>query len=216
MIESTKQTILYPKEIYATLCKRHGKENQDKLAKAKVAIAGLGGLGSNIAMQLARIGVCHLHLIDFDQVDISNLNRQHYFIRHLGKAKTVALAEQLKEVNPYINLTLDCLKVTEDNIEALFKEDDYICEAFDVPENKAMLVNKILEIYPDKYLVSGIGMAGFGHSNDIKTRKLNGHFYICGDETRGLDTHHSLMAPRVTICASHQSNMITQLIIEND
>lgn len=202
--------------IYDTLCQRHGKNRQDKLTNAKVAIAGLGGLGSNIAMQLARIGVGHLHLIDFDKVDISNLNRQHYFIRHLGNLKTKALAEQIQELNPYIKLTLDTVKVNEDNIHALFKEDDYICEAFDVPECKAMLVNKVLELFPDKYLVSGIGMAGFGYSNDIKTRKVTKHFYICGDEMRGLDQEHSLMAPRVAICASHQANIIAKLIIDGD
>lgn len=200
--------------LYQALCKRHGELNQQKLQKAKVAIAGLGGLGSNIAIELARIGVGNLHLIDFDRVDISNLNRQHYFIRHLGKEKPRALAEQIKEINPYVNLRIDCLKIIEDNVEFLFKDDDFICEAFDVPENKAMLVNKVLEFYPEKYLVSGIGMAGYGKSNDIRTRKVMKNFYICGDEKTEISSKISLMAPRVAICASHQANMITELILE--
>jgi sulfur carrier protein ThiS adenylyltransferase len=208
--------ILAKELIYQTLNDRHGIVNQEKLNNAKVAIAGLGGLGSNIAVALARIGVGHLHLIDFDKVDISNLNRQHYFISHLNKYKTQALAEQLQMINPYLNIVTDCIKVTEDNIFALFKDEDIICEAFDFPENKAMLVNKVLELFPEKYIISGSGMAGFGHSNEIHTRKVMGKFYICGDEKTSLSNENSLMAPRVAICAGHQANLITQLILENN
>ena len=208
--------ILAKELIYQTLNDRHGIVNQEKLNNAKVAIAGLGGLGSNIAVALARIGVGHLHLIDFDKVDISNLNRQHYFISHLNKYKTQALAEQLQMINPYLNIVTDCIKVTEDNIFSLFKDEDIIYEAFDVPENKAMLVNKILELFPEKYIISGSGMAGFGHSNEIHTRKVMGKFYICGDEKTALSNENSLMAPRVAICAGHQANLITQLILENN
>lgn len=208
--------ILNKKIIYQALCNRHGRDKQSKLNQAKVAIAGLGGLGSNVAIQLARIGVGHLHLIDFDKVDISNLNRQHYFISHLNKYKTQALAEQLQMINPYLNIVIDCMKVTEDNIFTLFKDEDIICEAFDIPENKAMLVNKVLEFFPEKYIISGSGMAGFGHSNEIHTRKVMGKFYICGDEVTALTNENCLMAPRVAICASHQANLITQLILENN
>ena len=208
--------ILAKELIYQTLNDRHGIVNQEKLNNAKVAIAGLGGLSSNIAVALARIGVGHLHLIDFDKVDISNLNRQHYFISHLNKYKTQALAEQLQMINPYLNIVTDCIKVTEDNIFSLFKDEDIICEAFDVPENKAMLVNKVLELFPEKYIISGSGMAGFGHSNEIHTRKVMGKFYICGDEKTALSNENSLMAPRVAICAGHQANLITQLILENN
>lgn len=208
--------ILAKKLIYQTLNDRHGIVNQEKLNNAKVAIAGLGGLGSNIAVALARIGVGHLHLIDFDKVDISNLNRQHYFISHLNKYKTQALAEQLQMINPYLNIVTDCIKVTENNIFSLFKDEDIICEAFDVPENKAMLVNEVLELFPEKYIISGSGMAGFGHSNEIHTRKVMGKFYICGDEKTALSNENSLMAPRVAICAGHQANLITQLILEKN
>ena len=208
--------ILAKELIYQTLNDRHGIVNQEKLNNAKVAIAGLGGLGSNIAVALDRIGVGHLHVIDFDKVDISNLNRQHYFISHLNKYKTQALAEQLQMINPYLNIVTDCIKVTEDNIFSLFKDEDIICEAFDVPENKAMLVNKVLELFPEKYIISGSGMAGFGHSNEIHTRKVMGKFYICGDEKTALSNENSLMAPRVAICAGHQANLITQLILENN
>lgn len=206
--------ILAKQEIYEALCKRHGAEIQQKLCRARVAVAGLGGLGSNIAVALARIGVGHLHLIDFDRVDLTNLNRQHYFIRHLGRYKTEALQEQLLQINPYLSIRTDCMKITEADVPTLFAEDDIICEAFDVPENKAMLVNVVLEGLPQKYLLSGNGMAGYGRSNAIQTRKVSSRFYLCGDEISGNDSQ-SLMAPRVAICAAHEANMVVQLICDS-
>lgn len=201
-------------EIYAALCQRHGKALQDKLLKAKVAIAGLGGLGSNIAIGLARIGVGQLHLVDFDQVDLTNLNRQHYFIHHLGQYKTEALKKQILEINPYIQVITDCLKITAKNVANLFSDADIICEAFDVPENKAMLVNTVLEQLPDKWLVSGNGMAGYGHSNLIQTKAIMSKFYLCGDNISSNEAQ-PLMAPRVAICAGHEANMVAELIIEH-
>lgn len=201
-------------EIYAALCQRHGKALQDKLQKAKVAIAGLGGLGSNIAIGLARIGVGQLHLVDFDRVDLTNLNRQHYFIHHLGQYKTEALKKQILEINPYIHVTTDCLKITAENVANLFSDADIICEAFDVPENKAMLVNTVLEQLPDKWLVSGNGMAGYGQSNLIQTKAIMSKFYLCGDNISSNEAQ-PLMAPRVAICAGHEANMVAELIIEH-
>lgn len=206
--------MLTQKEIYEALCKRHGKAVQDRLSQARVAIAGLGGLGSNIAISLARIGVGHLHLVDFDRVDITNLNRQHYFIRHLGEYKTSALKEQILAINPYIDVATDCVKITAELVPALFAEADIICEAFDVPENKAMLVNAVLARLPDKYLLSGNGMAGYGQSNLIQTKKVLPRFYLSGDNISGNDAK-SLMAPRVAICAAHEANMAAELIIEH-
>lgn len=201
-------------EIYAALCQRHGMALQDKLQKAKVAIAGLGGLGSNIAIGLARIGVGQLHLVDFDRVDLTNLNRQHYFIHHLGQYKTEALKKQILEINPYIHVTTDCLKITAENVPTLFSDADIICEAFDVPENKAMLVNTVLEQLPDKWLVSGNGMAGYGQSNLIQTKAIMSKFYLCGDNISSNEAQ-PLMAPRVAICAGHEANMVAELIIEH-
>ena len=201
-------------EIYAALCQRHGKALQDKLQKAKVAIAGLGGLGSNIAIGLARIGVGQLHLVDFDRVDLTNLNRQHYFIHHLGQYKTEALKKQILEINPYIRVSTDCLKITASNVATLFSDADIICEAFDVPENKAMLVNTVLEQLPDKWLVSGNGMAGYGKNNLIQTKAIMSKFYLCGDNISSNEAQ-PLMAPRVAICAGHEANMVAELIIEH-
>lgn len=205
--------MLAREEIREALEERHTSYVQQKLAEAKVAVAGLGGLGSNVAFALARIGVGNLHLIDFDRVDITNLNRQQYFLRHIGMYKTDALKEELKEINPYLHITSDCVKVTKDNLENLFAGEDIICEAFDNPEAKAMLVNGILETYPEKFMVAASGMAGFGASNAIHTRRIAKRFYLCGDEVTQPSYGKGLMAPRVAVCAAHEANLITEYII---
>lgn len=200
-------------QINAALNERHSPRIQSLLSKGNVAIAGLGGLGSNIAYSLARIGVGHLHLIDFDVVDITNLNRQQYFTRHIGLYKTDALKSLLLDINPYLDIHTDCVKVTEENLADLFRENDIICEAFDNPEAKAMLVNGILEHFPEKKLVSASGMAGYESSNTIRTRRITKNFYLCGDQVTEPSPGNGLMAPRVAICASHEANMITRLIL---
>lgn len=134
-METTK--VLTKEEIQAALEERHSPEKQKKLSEGRVTIAGLGGLGSNVAYALARIGVGHLHLIDFDVVDITNLNRQQYFTEHIGMYKTDALKSLLQKINPYIDIQTDCIKVTEENLISLFENAGIICEAFDNPEAKS-------------------------------------------------------------------------------
>ena len=210
------KNILTREEISEALINRHSSEIQEKLSDGNVAIAGLGGLGSNVACYLARIGVGHLHLIDFDIVDITNLNRQQYFMEHIGMYKTEAIVSILMKINPYLDIRTSCVKVTEENICDLFQENDIICEAFDNPESKAILVNGILEHFPGKKIVAESGMAGYGDSNTIRTRKITSNFYLCGDETSESTPGNGLMAPRVAICAAHEANMITRLILENE
>ncbi|MDY6047364.1 MAG: sulfur carrier protein ThiS adenylyltransferase ThiF [Anaerobutyricum sp.] len=214
MEDSTK--IFSKEDINQALWERHSLETQEKLFSGRVAIAGLGGLGSNVAFALARIGVGHLHLIDFDRVDLTNLNRQQYFLKHVGRNKTDALKEQLLEINPYLEIITDCVRVTEENLIFLFQEEDIICEAFDDPDAKAMLACGILEHFPDKKLVSASGLAGYESSNLIHTRRVSRNFYLCGDEKTEAVYGKGLMAPRAALCAAHEANMITRLLLGED
>ncbi len=200
-------------EFERLMCSRHTPHVFEKVNSAKVAIAGLGGLGSNVAINLARTGVGHLHLIDFDIVEPSNLNRQQYKIKHLGMYKTEALKNEIEDINPFIEVIVDTIKVTEENISSLFLDDDIICEAFDNPKNKAMLVNTLIEKLPSKKIVSASGMAGYESSNTIKTKKITNNFYLCGDNTTDAKIGRGLMSPRVSICAGHEANMILRLIL---
>lgn len=196
------------------LCERHGKNIQEKFSSTTVAVCGLGGLGSNIAIALARTGIGKLILIDFDKVDITNLHRQQYKASQIGMNKTDALSENLKEIAPYIGIESHTVRITEDNAVEILKDADIICEAFDNAECKAMLTNLVLEIMPDKFLVAASGMAGFGSANSIRTRKITRKFYLCGDEQSDVQSEGSLISSRVMLCAAHQAHTVLRILAE--
>lgn len=184
----------------------------EQFSNATVAICGLGGLGSHIAIALARAGVGKLILIDFDQVDMTNMHRQCYKVNQIGCNKTEALLENILEVAPYIDIETINEKITEDNIVSLLKDADIVCEAFDDPSCKAMLVNGVLEKLPDCYVVAASGMAGMGSPNLIKTRKLTNRFYLCGDEVSDVKNTMGLVSSRVMLCAAHQAHTILRIL----
>ncbi len=197
---------------YRALEKRHGKEFQKKLRQSKVAICGLGGLGSNIAIALARAGIGYLHLIDYDAVDLTNIHRQQYNLSQIGMKKTTALKENLLKINPFITITVDPVMLNEHNVEEILKKDEIICEAFDRAEAKAMLVNQVLEKFPNKYMIAASGMAGMFDANDVKTKKITSYFYICGDFVSDVNDDIGLVSSRVMVCASHQAHKVLQII----
>ena len=199
-------------EMYKALAERHGADLQKKISSARVAVCGLGGLGSNIAIALARAGVGKLHIMDFDRVDISNLNRQQYSAEQVGIYKTIAMTANLKAINPYCEVIHELIKLDEKNIPEILKDDDIICEAFDNPEAKAVLVNSILENFPEKYIVGGSGMAGLSSANTITTRRVMKNFYLCGDGVSEVSDGTGLFSSRVMVCAGHQANMILRII----
>ena len=196
------------------LCERHGEELQQKFSSAIVAICGLGGLGSNIAISLARAGIGKLILIDFDKVDITNLHRQQYKANQIGMNKTDALRDNLLEIAPYVAIETHTTCVTEENTAHLLQGADIICEAFDDAECKAMLTNLVIEEMPDKYLVAASGMAGFGSANSIRTRKITSKFYLCGDEKSDVQSEGSLVSSRVMLCAAHQAHTVLRILAE--
>ena len=191
---------------------RFPAEIREKLRNGRAAIAGLGGLGSNIAVSLARSGVGHLLLVDFDVVDVTNLNRQVYMIPHLGMPKTEALREILAQINPWLDVRTEQVRVTPENVRELFSGWPVVCEAFDRADQKAMLVSSLLAQCPDTIVVSGNGMAGLGDANLIQTRQQMRRLYVCGDGMTEISPGVGLMAPRVAICAGHQANKVLQLI----
>ena len=194
------------------LFERHGEERQNAFLNATVAICGLGGLGSNIATALTRAGIGRLILLDFDNVDITNLNRQQYKMSQLGKPKTECCLENLKDISPYTEIEIHTVKLNEENIPELLRDADIICEAFDKADQKAMLVNTVLETFPDKYIISGSGMAGFDSANSIQSRRVFGKFYICGDEKSDVNEGIGLVASRVMVCAAHEAHMVLRIL----
>ena len=199
-------------EWMGALIDRHGTTLHKRFSSATVAICGLGGLGSNIAIALSRAGIGNLLLIDFDHVDITNLHRQQYKANQIGLYKADALAENLLEIAPYTEVKAVRAKITEENFVDFLKDADVVCEAFDNAESKAMLVNGVLEQLPGCYLVAASGMAGMDTPNTIKTRKVMKRFYLCGDEVSDVADTIGLVAPRVMLCAAHQAHTVLRIL----
>lgn len=206
--------ILSESEMDSVLIKRHGQSIQSKIKNTTVGIAGLGGLGSNVALALARIGIDKLIVVDFDRVEPSNLNRQQYFLIHLGMKKVDAIEDVIKKCNPFVNIEKNDIFLKEDNIQKIFKDADIIVEAFDDPKCKAELTNTVLTKMKDKKLVVASGMAGYKTGNTILSRKLKENLYFVGDGINESSKEMCLMAPRVAIAANHQANTVLRIILE--
>ncbi len=202
------------KEWMKALNDRHGIEFQEKISSTTVAVCGLGGLGSNIATSLARAGIGKLILIDFDKVDITNLHRQQYKANQIGISKTEALQDNLKGINPYLEIEIHNVYLDENNARYILSDAQIICEAFDNAEAKANIVNFVLEKMPEKYIVVASGMAGLGSANAIHTRKISKRFYLCGDEESDVKDGIGLVSSRVMLCAAHQAHTVLRIIAE--
>lgn len=203
-------------ELEALMMSRHTPGVHETIRKSVVGIAGAGGLGSNIAVALTRIGVGRLIIVDFDLVEPSNLNRQQYFIDQIGQPKVVALRDILQRINPLVEVQAIVEKITPDNITGLFDKVDVLAEAFDAADQKTMLISGFLSRVPDTPLVAASGLAGFGPSNTIITEQVARHLYIVGDGCSAAQPGQGLMAPRVGIAAHHQANAILRLLLGED
>ena len=201
-------------EFAAAVDSRSDRPIYSIMKSARVGIAGLGGLGSNIAAALVRSGIGQLFLADYDTVELSNINRLLYTLAHIGMKKADALPEILHEINPFCEITSHDICVTAENCKALFGDCDIIMEAFDVPEQKAMLVNAVLEQMPDKQLICGSGMAGFGNANAITTRRITDRLTLCGDGKTDIADGVGLTASRVMICAGHMAARAVEIILQ--
>lgn len=184
-----------------------------RLAVATVGVIGLGGLGSNAAMMLARSGVGHFVLADFDKVEASNLDRQLYFPDQLGSLKTDALAETLTRIEPALDLTLVRERVTAENVAAVFGGVDVLLEAVDTAETKAMLVEAASDLLPGTPLVWVSGLAGCGSANDIVTRRLGETLWVVGDLTADIRDGLPLISSRVMVAAAHEAHIATRILL---
>jgi sulfur carrier protein ThiS adenylyltransferase len=202
-----------PEELEALLVARHTPGVHARLKRAIVGIAGAGGLGSSIAVALTRSGIGQLIVADFDVVEPSNLNRQQYFVDQIGLAKVEALRENLARINPYVKVAVFHGRLTPENIPQLFAGVDVMVEAFDRADQKAMLVETFLDHFPAKPLVAASGMAGFGPSNTVVTRRAANRLTLVGDGSTAAGPGQGLMAPRVGIAAHHQANAVLRLLL---
>lgn len=190
--------------------------NFDKIKsilKAKtVGIAGCGGLGSNCAVALARVGTGKLILCDFDVIVESNLNRQYFFYNQIGQKKVFALKENILRINSAIEVIPHDVTLDEENIPEIFSDCNVIVEAFDRADMKKMILEAVLSKMPDKPIVAGIGLAGYGQSNSMQMNHF-GNLYICGDSFSEAGEENPPLAPRVGIAANMQANTVLEILL---
>lgn len=209
-----KRGVMPEREILKSMIEaRNSPELNTALQNATVGVAGLGGLGSNIALSLARVGVARLVLVDFDIVEPSNLNRQQYFVSHIGMKKIDAMKRLIADVNPFVEVITHDVYLDAKNVAEIFSPCSIICEAFDNTIGKAMFLNEAGSSLSDKKIITASGMAGYHESNSIKTMKFAKNLYVCGDLKSAAKIGQGLMAPRVGICANHEANLVLRLLM---
>ncbi|MCF7848986.1 MAG: sulfur carrier protein ThiS adenylyltransferase ThiF [Kiritimatiellales bacterium] len=200
-------------ELEALMAARHTPGVHEKIKTAVVGIAGLGGLGSAIAVALARIGIGRLILADFDVVEPSNLNRQQYFIDQLGLPKTDALRANLERINPYVRCETHTIMLTPENIPSTYAGVDVMVEAFDRADQKAMLIQTFGSVFPDTPIVAASGMAGYGPAETIGVHRPGKNVFIVGDHETAAAPGCGLMAPRVGVAAHMQANTVLRILL---
>ena len=183
-----------------------------RLLDKKVGIAGSGGLGSNCAVALARVGVGNLILADFDVIKESDLNRQYYFHDQIGQKKVDALKETIHRINPQISVETHDIKLNESSIPNIFQNCDVIVEAFNLAEMKQMIIETVLLNFPEKHLVIGSGIAGWGNNNTISEVTYD-KMIICGDFTSETSDHNPPLAPRVGVVSNMQANVVLEILL---
>lgn len=177
-----------------------------------VGIAGCGGLGSNCAVALARVGIGRLILADFDLVQEGNLNRQFYFYDQIGMLKVTALKQNIFRINPDVRIHTFDIRLCQSDIIEIYSKCDVIVEAFDKPEMKYMILDAVHNHMSDKHLVMGVGMAGWGDNNLIRTRQSD-NLIICGDEINAIADECPPLAPRVGVVANMQANVVLEILL---
>lgn len=200
-------------ELEALMVARHGPGVHERVKRARVGIAGCGGLGSAVATALARCGVGTLRLVDFDVVEPSNLNRQQFFVDQLGEPKVEALAANLRRINPYVALETHALRLTRENIPALFAGCDALAECFDDPAMKRDMTLAVRTRLAGTPLVTVSGLAGYGPARRIRVQRVFRDVYLVGDTETAARPGCGLLAPRVAVAAGHQANLILRLIL---
>ncbi len=203
-------------ELEALMVARHSPGVHERVKRATVGIAGLGGLGSAVSIALARMGIGTLILVDFDVVEPSNLNRQQYSIDQIGMPKTQALSKILASINPFMKIVIHKIELNRNNIPKVFNTANVIVECFDRAEEKVMILESAAESLPKAYVVGASGLAGYGDSNSIKTWRLGNRVFIVGDMIKAAGPSLGLMAPRVGIAAHHQANLVVSLLVDPD
>ncbi len=185
------------------------QEERTRLGMARVGIAGTGGLGSNVALMLARSGIENFILIDHDTVDASNLNRQYFFPQHVGMTKVDAVESILMMLNPHICVEKLHTQLDATNIAQILPKCPYWIEALDSAQCKRLFVEQAL--IQERFTVSASGMAGIG-GPPMQKKWLGKYLILVGDFTSSIDSMPPF-APRVIQAAAMQADAMLEHIL---
>jgi molybdopterin/thiamine biosynthesis adenylyltransferase len=117
---------------YARQIMLFGEDGQQRLKDARLLVAGAGGLGSPLCTYLAVAGIGHLRLVDFDKIELSNLNRQIlHWDKDLDRLKVESAQEKLRQINPSIEIEVCSDRIDQSNVESLVGEADGIVDCMD-------------------------------------------------------------------------------------
>lgn len=169
---------------------------------ARIGLAGTGGIGSNVAMNLVRAGCDRLLLVDFDNIEKSNLNRQFFFHEQIGLPKAETLKGNLLRINPAADIEVIQTRLDETNMVSVFSNCPVVIEGFDGEADKKLL----LEVFADSLhtVIAACGIAGT-NIGDVSSRRL-GSSYIVGDfatDCRGA----RLYAPKISVIAAMMADI---------
>lgn len=173
----------------------------------RVGIAGVGGIGSNVAVNLVRAGCTSLLLVDFDRVDSSNLNRQFYFADQVDSSKVDVLRANLLRIAPDANIEVRDLRLDAVNIVETFAGCQVLVEGFDDPEAKKQLVEAFADC--DLPIVSASGIAGTA-LDGIRVQRL-GNCAVVGDFISDF-CENSLYGPKISIIAAMIADIVLRKV----
>ena len=157
-----------------------GASGQKKIIQSKVLIIGMGGLGCPVAEFLTRAGVGTLGIIDYDNVDLSNIHRQSlYNVSDIKKSKVLVAKNKLKKINSKTNIICHKIRIDKNNLKKIIKEYNYIVDGSDNFETK-FLINDTCKKFK-KFLVTGAISKFNGHIftfdfKDVKTPCIRSFF----------------------------------------
>lgn len=183
-----------------------GEERLRFLQTITVGIAGCGGLGSNCAIHLVRSGFKHFVLVDHDRIEPSNLNRQAYTANQLGQFKADALLDNMRSINPEVDVSVHIERASADAMSDLFNGCDVIVEAFDGVESKKALVERFMAT--DKLIVTASGIGGYGDTDALCSRQVRENLYMIGDMQTACNAEQPPLSPRVGIAAAKQADAV--------
>jgi len=184
-----------------------------KLKASSVGIAGLGGLGSNVAMALARAGIGRLVIVDFDNVEASNLNRQAYTLDQVGMRKTEALLSNIAKANQDVDVTAFCHRLEPGSMSEPFSRVDIVIEALDDAATKASFIEEISIKFPDRPIIAASGVAGIHGSGRVHLKR-SGNIHLVQDDDAPSSDVSAVLAPKVGLFACWQACVALEVLLE--